>query len=216
MTEASERIIDLYDRHALVFDRARGKSLFERTWLDRFLALLPPGGSILDIGCGVAEPIGRYFIERGYDVTGADSSPAMLALCKRKFPQCTFIQTDMRTLSTARRYDGVIAWNSFFHLDHDHQRRMFPIFRNHATAKAALMFTSGPEHGEAIGVFEGEPLYHASLDSAEYRLLLDQNGFDVVSHVVEDPECNRHTVWLAKTRPTPNDPPPRLTPNSAP
>ncbi len=211
MTEASERIIDLYDRHALVFDRARGKSLFERTWLDRFLALLPPGGSILDIGCGVAEPIGRYFIERGYDVTGADSSPAMLTLCKQKFPHCTFIQTDMRALSMARRFDGIIAWNSFFHLDHDDQRKMFPVFRRHAAAKAALMFTSGPQHGEAIGVFEGEPLYHASLDGDEYRLRLDRVGFDVVTHLAEDPQCGGHTVWLARSRPGA-----ALTPNSAP
>jgi SAM-dependent methyltransferase len=203
MANASELIIDLYDRHAVAYEGARGKSLFERLWLDRFLALLPAGGSIFDIGCGAAEPIGRYFIERGYDVTGADSSPAMLALCKRKFPHCAFIQTDMRMLSIPRRFDGIIAWNSFFHLNHDDQRKMFPIFRDHATEKAALMFTSGPEHGEAIGVFEGEPLYHASLDGTEYRLLLDQNGFDVVSHVVEDPECNRHTVWLAKARPSP-------------
>jgi hypothetical protein len=49
-------------------------------------------------------------------------------------------------------------------------------------------------------VFEGEPLYHASLDGAEYRFLLNQNGFDVAAHVAEDPACNRHTVWLAKSR----------------
>jgi hypothetical protein len=38
------------------------------------------------------------------------------------------------------------------------------------------------------------PLYHASLDPAEYRSLLDRNGFDVVSHVVEDPDCGGHTI----------------------
>ena len=200
MPDASERIVDLYDRHALAFDRARGKNLFERTWLERFLALLPAGGSILDLGCGVAEPIGRYFVERGYDVTGADSSPAMLALCRLKLPQCAFIETDMRALSLARRFDGIIAWNSFFHLNHDDQRKMFPIFRAHAGPEAALMFTSGPAHGEVVGVFEGEPLYHASLGAGEYRILLDQNGFEVVRQVMGDPDCGRHCVWLAQSK----------------
>ena len=60
------------------------------------------------------------------------------------------------------------------------------------------MFTSGPAHGEAIGDFEGEPLYHGSLDPAEYRSLLDQNEFRVISHVVEDMNCGRHTIWLAQ------------------
>ena len=43
-----------------------------------------------------------------------------------------------------------------------------------------------------------ESLYHGSLDEADYRLLLNQNGFDVVSHVVEDPTCGGHTIWLAQ------------------
>jgi ubiquinone/menaquinone biosynthesis C-methylase UbiE len=39
------------------WDEARGRNLFERGWLDRFTALLPPGGSVLDIGCGSGEPM---------------------------------------------------------------------------------------------------------------------------------------------------------------
>ena len=75
---------------------------------------------------------------------------------------------------------------------------MFAVFRDHAASRAALMFTSGPALGEAIGEFEGEPLYHASLDPDEYRALLMAHGFAVVSHVADDPACNGHTVWLAQ------------------
>ena len=59
------------------------------------------------------------------------------------------------------------------------------------------MFTSGPTHGEAIGQFEGEPLYHGSLDRAEYLALLETHGFRVVEQVTEDPACGGHTVWLS-------------------
>ena len=52
--------------------------------------------------------------------------------------------------------------DSFFHLARDDQRRMFPLFRRHAGPHAALMFTSGPADGVAIGSFEGQPLFHAS------------------------------------------------------
>ncbi len=75
---------------------------------------------------------------------------------------------------------------------------MFAQFSAHAKRGAALMFTSGPSHGEAIGEMFGEPLYHASLDAEEYRALLAQYGFDVVKMVAEDAECTGHTVWLAK------------------
>lgn len=63
---------------------------------------------------------------------------------------------------------------------------MFPVFRAHAAPRAVLMFTSGPAHGEAMGTFEGESLYNASLDSAEYRALLDENGFAVVARLRKD------------------------------
>jgi hypothetical protein len=107
---------------------------------------------------------------------------------------------DMRLLSLAQRFHGLLAWNSFFHLCPEDQRKMFPIFRSHAATKAALMFTSGPSHGEVIGTYQGEPLYHGSLDEDEYRLLLDQNGLDVVSHVAQDPTCGGSTIWLAQLR----------------
>jgi hypothetical protein len=64
------------------------------------------------------------------------------------------------------------------------------------------MFTSGHIHGEIIATWKGEPLYHGSLDGDEYRSLLGQNGFQVVSLVVEDPNCGQHTVWLAQRRST--------------
>ena len=60
------------------------------------------------------------------------------------------------------------------------------------------MFTSGPSFGEAIGEYQGEPLYHGSLDEAEYRLLLNRIGFEVLSYIIEDPTCGRHTIWLAQ------------------
>jgi SAM-dependent methyltransferase len=196
----AERIIGLYQRHANNYDRARGRDLFEKPWLDRFFALLQPGASILDLGCGSAEPIARYFIEKGCHVTGVDSSPALIDICKSRFPEQHWIVSDMRTLCLARHFDGILAWDSSFHLCPEDQPQMFSMFRAHAAPHAALMFTSGSVHGEAIGEFQGEPLYHGSLDEAEYRSLLNANGFDVLSYVVEDPTCGRHTIWLAQLR----------------
>ena len=198
-SEEAARIIDLYQRKALdwIESRARTK-LIEKSWLDRFRAPLLPAAPILDIGCGCAQPMAAHLIGLGHPVVGVDSSPAMIDTCRQHFPAQEWIVADMRTLALRRQFSGILAWDSFFHLCHDDQRRMFPVFRAHAAPNAALMFTSGPAHGEAIGSFGGEPLYHASLDPAEYRSLLDRNGFGVVSHVVEDPDCGGHTIWLAQ------------------
>lgn len=197
MSDAA-RIIGLYERHAAAWDSERDKHLFEKSWLERFLALLPPGGAVLDLGCGSGEPIARYFLEVGYRVTGADSSPTMIDFCRKRFPNERWLVADMRQLSLGDRYDGILAWDSFFHLRHEDQIAMFAIFAAHAAPGAALMFTSGDSRGIAMGEFHGEPLHHASLDACEYRALLHDNGFAVVSHASRDAACGGRTVWLAR------------------
>jgi hypothetical protein len=122
----------------------------------------------------------------------------MIAMCQEQFPRQHWRVADMRTLDLARTFDGILAWDSFFHLCHAEQRRMFAVFRRHAAPEAALMFTSGPAHGTAIGSYQGEKLYHASLAGEEYRALLAATGFEVVAHAVEDPACGGHTIWLAR------------------
>lgn len=190
--------MNLYERHAYTFDRERGKNLFERDWLDRFRAAAGAEASILDIGCGSGEPIARYLIEAGHAVTGVDSSETLIALCRERFPAQSWVVADMRRLDLGRRFNGILAWDSFFHLTQEEQEAMFARFAAHVADGGALMFTSGPRAGEAVGSFQGEPLYHASLDPEDYRCLLAAHRFDVIDHVAEDATCGGHTIWLAR------------------
>jgi SAM-dependent methyltransferase len=194
------RVIEIYQRHADAWSRDRGDRLIEKAWLDRFLSLLPDAASVLDAGCGTGTPIAAYLIEHRRRVTGVDASSAMINKCAERFPKHEWHVGDMRSLALDQKFDGILAWDSFFHLPPADQRRMFPIFGRHAVSGGVLMFTSGPSAGERIGRYHGEPLYHASLDIAEYRQLLHDNSFEVVAHAVEDPDCGSHTVWLAQHR----------------
>jgi SAM-dependent methyltransferase len=190
-------VVDLYERNARAYDRDRSRSIQERGWLDRFLTHVPPGGTVLDVGCGVGEPIARYLMDHGVGVVGVDASQSMIELCRARFPHAEWIVADMRELDLGRRFAGLLAWDSFFHLTADDQRCMFPRFAAHAERGAPLMFTSGPTEGEAIGTYREEPLYHASLDPAEYEQLLAINEFVVRAYVAKDADCGEHTVWLA-------------------
>ena len=199
MPSEADLIIGIYQRHADEWVKYQeGRKVIEQHWLDRFQALLPARGSILDIGCGPGFPIAQNFIERGLGITGIDTSPQLLAVCEARFPNHEWLLRDMRSLSLERQFDGLLAWNSFFHLTADDQRRMFPVFSKHAAPGAPLMFTGGASSGVAIGTFGGEPLYHASLDPDEYRALLADHGFEVVMYTPEDPDAGRMTIWLAR------------------
>lgn len=209
---AAAAIVPLYDRTVDAWDAARGRALrLEGAWLDRFVAALPPADAaepdgaraVLDLGCGTGHPMAHALLARGLRVTGVDAAPAMVARARAAVDPAHAARADwragdMRTLALGRRFAGVLAWHSFFHLAADDQRATIATFAAHAAPGAALMFTSGPSAGEAIGTWEGEPLHHASLDPAEYRALLAAHGFTVVAHVAEDAECGGATVWLAR------------------
>lgn len=193
-----EQIISTYDAVAEQWNRERNKALFERAWLDRWLNVVPPPRRVLDLGCGSGLPIARYLVERRSTLTGVDASPAMIALFRQNVPAANTHLADMRDLDLGAKFDGILAWNSFFHLTQTDQRAMFRVFADHASDGAALMFTAGPEAGEAMGTVGGKPIYHASLSAEEYRSLLAEHGFEVLKYVPEDPDANMHTIWLAR------------------
>lgn len=198
---AADDVIALYQDHAAAFETLRrAHALIERAWLADFLGLIPAGEvpRVLDLGCGAGTPIARHLIEQGCRITGVDTSQPLLDIAHASFPDHRWIAADMRQFSCPDTFQGVIAWHSFFHLTPDDQRPMFARFRRLAAPGAALMFTSGPAQGHAIGQFEGRSLYHGSLAPAEYRQLLADNGFDVVRHVANDPTCGGATIWLAR------------------
>ncbi len=195
---AAESVIEFYRRHAIEWDRIRQRQFPERGWLERFSGALSPGGELLDLGCGSGSPLGGYFIKRGYRITGIDTSEPLLRLCRAHYRDHNWQLADMRELALDRRFHGIIAWDSFFHLTPREQREMFPRFKAHALPGAMLIFNSGPEEGEVVGDFLGDPLYHASLSAYEYQTLLSQNGFTLVDFVISDVDCGGRTVWLAR------------------
>lgn len=193
-----DRIIGLYEENAAAWDRQRGRDLFEKPWLDRFARLLPQGGTILDLGCGMGEPIAGYLIGLRFRVTGVDSSPSLIAMCRERFPDHEWLVGDMRGLDLSRRFDGLIMWHSSFHMRAEDQRALFPRLAAHAAPGGHLMFTSGDEEEVRIGAWMGEPLYQASLSPGEYEALLEKSGFALVERRLRDRECGYASVWIAR------------------
>lgn len=209
-SELADRVAAIYEKHARAFDRDRQDSRRnvgwnDKGWHDLFIGKLAKGAAVLDLGCGSGRPVAAHLARHGLRVTGVDTSPTMIALCRERLPEQEWIVADMRGLALGRRFDGILAWDSFFHLSHDSQRRMFAVFADHAAASGLVMFNSGPEHGEAIGEYRGDRLYHASLSAAEYDALAWASGFKVDLHVVDDATAGGRTVWLCRRHGGPTD-----------
>ncbi len=74
---------------------------------------LEPGPEILDLCCGA----GRHSLalyRRGYQVTGLDLSPTLLAHARERIPQVPFIEQDMRSLSNLDPFDLVANFFTSF------------------------------------------------------------------------------------------------------
>jgi cyclopropane fatty-acyl-phospholipid synthase-like methyltransferase len=201
----SETVIGLYRRRAAEWDAARRRSSWnDRVWIDAFAKELPHGSTVLDLGCGGGYLVARFLVEQGLHVTGVDSSPEMIALARDRMPDQEWIPADMRRLALNRHFDGILTWDSYFHLAPEAQRALFKVFDAHAGDHAVLMFNTGAAHGEGASTFtfKDEPLYHASLAPAEYRTLLDRSGFEVISHVANDVRSGGRTAWLCRRKPT--------------
>ena len=137
------QIISIYRRYAKAWTDLRGQWLYEKTWLDRFLGLLPAQAKILDLGCGSGRPIAAYLLQHGHQLTLVDSADSMLEMAREHFPTQCWIEADMRSVELSQHFDAILAWDSFFHLTTQDQRGMFAQFAKWSKPKAVLMFQAG-------------------------------------------------------------------------
>ena len=72
MTNHKQNVYKSYDIIANWMDEHRYRGLFEKPYLDNAISYLKPGASVLDLGCGTGEPIGQYFVDAGFQVTGSE------------------------------------------------------------------------------------------------------------------------------------------------
>ena len=188
---------EVYELSACAFDQQRSKSLFEKKWLDIFLSHLKEGDSVLDVGCGSGDPIAKYLIEEKMKVTGIDYSHAMIDMAKNRFPHSQWYVQDMRELELSHEFRGIIAWNSYFHLNQTDQKKCLSLFSQYLEKGGVFMTTVGPEKGEVEGLVNNQKVYHSSLSPDEYKESLEKHGFKLQHFVLNDPECNEHTVLVA-------------------
>jgi len=85
-----------------------------RVRLSRFLALLPPGATILELGCGAGFDTAEM-LAQGFDVSPTDGSPEMAAEASRRLgrPVGTLLFHD---LDEVEAYDGVWANACLLHV----------------------------------------------------------------------------------------------------
>jgi len=127
--QLAQRIVAHYEQHAAEWDRDRQNTQWnDQIWHDRFIGRLRSGAKVLDLGCGSGRPVGEHMAKQGLRVTGVDASPTMISLCRERLPAPRMDYCRYARLALSQRFDGILAWDSFFHLDHVDQGTTSPVW----------------------------------------------------------------------------------------
>jgi len=120
-----------YDRLAWIYNRyiAEGFLAFAFSVItELFLGEVPVRGRILDLCCGTGQ-LARTLSQRGYRVTGLDSSRQMLRFARENAPQSEFLAADARSFELPGQFHGAVStYNSLAHFDN--MEELVAVFRN--------------------------------------------------------------------------------------
>jgi SAM-dependent methyltransferase len=154
-----------YETHAVEFDqRTRDRDMDDL--YRRFLKLVPPGGRLLDAGCGPGRDV-AHFLRLGYQVAAFDPAAAMVRLATAR-TGIQVRQSDFGGLDAVAAFDGIWASASLLHVPRSEMRDVFDRI-GRALVPEGILFASykvGP--GEE---FREERLFN-DYDEAAFRTFL--------------------------------------------
>ncbi|WP_283194366.1 class I SAM-dependent methyltransferase [Rhizobium sp. AN80A] len=164
--------------------------------LDAFLAALPVGAAILELGCGGGQD-SAYMLSRGFDVTPTDGSPELAsqaeALLGRRVEIIRFEQLDKDAC-----YGGVWAEASLLHVERDLLPDVFARIRR--ALKPGGLFHATFKAGEDEG-HDGFGRYYNYLSANTLSDLLVRSGWNDITISEHDGSGydDKPTRWLAAT-----------------
>lgn len=169
--------------------------------LIRFAELVPSEGAILDIGCGSGVPITEYLVNKGFQVLAIDISIKLLEAAQKNIPNGRFMQADIAEFSTKTRFQGILAYDSLFHLRYQEHEKVFRKLYDFLEDKGYLLFTHGGSEGEITGEMFGHEFSYSSLGPEKTERFLTRLGFRVIEWKLNqsnDPSDNGHLTAIVQ------------------
>lgn len=184
---AARRLVrDGYDRASQAYrgDTFEYAGSAYQYWLERFIARLPQGARVLDLGCGNGLPVARELARRGFVVTGMDLSAVQVERARVLVPSAHFECADMTEAPLGEsRYDGVVAFHSIINVPLAEQPALVRRMQDALVPGGTLLLTAGQEPWTGIeqhwrGVRD-VAMFYAHAGAATYREWLMQAGAQI-------------------------------------
>lgn len=193
---------DAYNAIADQWSAQRDTSNVSRL-VTQFASHLKSGGKILDIGCGTGFPNMTWLAEQGFVVTGIDFAALLLQKAKeRHIRQATLYCCDFFDFETVEKFDGILAFDSFFHFPKEKQTQIYTKVAAWMKTGAYLLFTHGLNDDVTEGEMFSTRFYYSSLDKNHVLQILDAAGLEVIwtKEKYVEYDLERDLVVLARKR----------------
>ncbi|ANW05743.1 class I SAM-dependent methyltransferase [Bradyrhizobium icense] len=140
-----EQTLQFYRSNAEAY--ARREITSRQARLTAFLALLPPGATILELGCGAGGDTAEM-LARGFDVRPTDGSPEMAEVASKRLgrPVETLL---FHQLDDVETFDAVWANACLLHVPRDQLAAILSLIRR--ALKPGGMFYASYKEGDAAG-----------------------------------------------------------------
>ncbi len=172
-----------YDKISDDWQKFRNKTEVNKCIVE-FTQLIKPGGRILDIGCGTGRPIAEFLSLSGFCVTGIDISNEMIKKARAaNLENASFLKQDIMDYSTDIKYDGIIAFDSLWHIAKNRQPHIYGKISSLMNNNAYFLFTHGNRNNETEGTMFGQPFYYGALSACEVHTLLKRAGLKIISAI---------------------------------
>jgi 2-polyprenyl-3-methyl-5-hydroxy-6-metoxy-1,4-benzoquinol methylase len=164
-----------------------GRSTIGVSIVKEWAAALPPGGHIVDVGCGSGEPMSAALVGMGFEVTGIDASPTLAEAYRRRFPDALVAcEAAERSAFFGRQFDGAIAIGLLYLLAETAQRELIARVAAALKPRGRFLFTAPQQICSRDDLLTGR--LSRSLGEAEYRWALEGAGMELIATRVDEGE----------------------------
>ena len=184
MANLKQIVREGYDRIAESYiawvqsERSETRTRYAQVLLDG----LPPGASVLDLGCGAGGPTTRALTDR-FNVTGVDISAQSITLARQNVPDARFIVSDMADLELPPgSFDAVAAFYSIIHVPRQEQPALLARIASWLRPGGLVVMTMGVHsiQTDYDEDFLGVPMYWSSFDAKTNQRLVTEAGLQIV------------------------------------
>lgn len=189
-TDPVKGTIHTYDQFSGSIADRFWESSIERAWKE-FSQLMPPGGMILDLGCGPGRDVAK-FSQQGFRVVGADLSIGLLGEALRRTGG-KFVQSDMRAIPFGKaQFDGVWMCASLLHIPRAQAPNVLAQTLR-VMGLGSIIFI-GVKQGDGEGWEEREgPRFFTFYQEDKFVEMVRASGFSIETSWIE--EASKHT-WI--------------------